>query len=162
MSDIVIDPDTGLPQLDDDMYWRIEENAVYIMGWGEWSKWFAGKPEDDYTERERRFRQFDQRLREQQETVTISGSWWRRVGESHTQIVQYPEYRLRQEKLIHSKYYGVWDEYASGLASLCVEPDPVTQDNLLQRTKEVYLDYMNKQGRERLYGDYPPKKFGVI
>lgn len=145
-----IDPNTNLPQLPEDHFWSISEHEIAVMKHvpaGEWSEWASRlggsilrSTDHDSRENEVTFGRFIKRKK------TVKQWRWRYSAD---------------EKRVFAKRYGVSDsiwERGLEIPTLCIEQNPVTTDNILERTTEVYNEWQAKIAREKLYGNYPPKR----
>lgn len=136
---MTIDQNTGLPQLPEGYFWRVEEHTITIFAdavWGEWREnvrgWYQGSKTAELRVRKERRRGF------------LFGS------------VKVNEVRIKHTQRMHLKTYGEW-EFSEGKMRN-TEADPVTPGNVVERCQEVLLEWEADKSRKAIYGDYPPKK----
>lgn len=140
-----IDKNTGLPQLPENFFWsvgpweiRIKEN----VGPGEWSDWYSqlSWPID--------------KTSYEIETKNERYSFWR-----NTKFI-----RFRRKPTTRTVFIATYNEDEYDVDEDFLEsPDkePVTAENLVARCTEIYGVWRKFQEANSIYGDYPPKSFGV-
>lgn len=142
---IVMDEATGLPALPEGYFWRVGYSELSIMrnaAAGNWSDWVS-KNAWRYSDYEREGRTIQVGVKRfTRRPVMVEQSRYRRPARVVAEFV---------------KRYGEWDE--DWRYSCCIEPDPMTRENLYDRACEVYNNWQQKLAERALVGDYPPKKF---
>ena len=144
-----IDETTGLPVLPEGHFWRVERNALRIMRSepaSEWSGWASGSG-SNYGE----YSAWGVEHRTRQEP--------RRWPRKPVTLIEYRTRRAARNVDVVVNRYGEWVwEFR---AWRCVEPDPITAENLHERALETLVGWRFDQAVDALLGDYPPKRFEV-
>lgn len=141
MEKFITDQDTGLPQLPEDHFWRVEERLIHIMKLLPDLEFVASNQTDPelYHTRFADYRKMSLDREPKTETYrTIFGRYKQRVVERW--VYRYWEGAKR--------VYTLSWEY--------VEPN--NPDNLWERCCEVLEKWERQQRAENTWGDYPPKK----
>lgn len=157
MSDINIDPTTGLPELPEGYFWRISEHRIEIIRIlqeeGEWSEWERIKPKGRRWSTKSVAFEFELRPHPILRLLLPRG------------------YQRARRNLVESCV--AWERYGEGWLEMTWEwgaagpdePDPVTPENVIERCQAVLAGWekrkteeAEREARQSLYGDYPPKK----
>lgn len=137
-----IDPATGLPRLPDGMRWNIQANVIAIERFVPAGEWGTSPLLWDYE------------IRDTEISAKVRRWWGGYVTRTETRT----EYRNKEYYAeVFSVKYGKWEWGA--YCSLPRGNDPVTPENLLERTTDVLKRYNAKTRLTKIYGTYPPKKF---
>lgn len=145
-----IDEKTGLPVLPEGHFWQFERNALLIKhltpGTG-WSEWVEGARETNW-----RHGNGSYSVQERTRVIPGIGRWTK-----DRQIVENRWASRDFEREIFVKRFGEWECSFSGW--YCIEPDPMTPENLLERACETLAEWETEQANRSILGNYPPKRF---
>lgn len=186
--EITIDPATGLPALEEGLFWRVEERPHYVH-----PRHTAGARFDNGEIYVSIMRTIPDTMKTVTDTETVKGTWrnlWRPTYK-HTEreVVQF-EGRPREVACgVMADYETIHylDETPEGFTRTmvrdlgdrtqqCVRLWDPTPENVAKKAAEVYTEYMAKRMLweeaermkkeaqdkvDRIVGDYPPKKLEV-
>lgn len=149
MKEIKIDEATGLPELPEGQFWDIQEDFIAIRENAEPSEWRDALQPQAFYDNFAHTRETRAVIR-----MVEKKSWMRKVtvGEPVLQVRD-----INQSQIVRSKKYGEWDTTYSPIPR-CVESDPVTRENIVERCTEILFQWEMEKARQGLYGHYPPNK----
>lgn len=146
MTEIKIDPNTGLPELPEGYFFRVTSWDVQIRKTYPDTKWLTSDPRGNWD---------SYRVYSDKETRTVARgieeskrTWRGRQKVTRTRNVK--EFRfVNRSKLVYS-------------ARPTEEDGEITKKNLLELATNAYIKYAEMKENESIRGDYPPKKFEAV
>jgi hypothetical protein len=150
---LVIDPETGLPQLPKDHFWQVERQRISIEVYaGKWDAWY------DYDTNVLRAEEELVRLQENDdlrfETRTVEAEIKKRF---HKPVKLYKtQFRVQYSKTVVETFVGEHFQYGRIVNE--GSTDIIDASNLLTYATALYTEWQADLEAEKVYGNYPPKK----
>lgn len=145
-----IDPATGLPELPEGHFWNIEENRISIHKTLPDTGWESRDHNYGYN-----YSYDEEGARETREVVIPLEPGRRGIKRERTET----QYRyVNRHIAVKTSRYGDWDYVGVSWGWSSTKPDPVTKENIVARCAKVLEDWNEETERQKLYGQYPPKR----
>ena len=169
---VVIDEETGLPQLPKGEIWVIEEHRILIKSAPTDKPWkltdglmvshYKNHPDyevrcerENYTPSQIKWFGKNKNTRKHPATKVRETWYVRRINVRDTLWEEgYGTYK--------TEVLGRYDQNLSTyVEKVLVESDPVTHENVIERCEAILAARAETEKREGLYGEYPPKRFDL-